>query len=186
MPLHVPSSARSATTGKDVHRIGRESGMPAFVSSKRIVCAIVGIGLVLALAAAWAQKTYGPGVTDTEIKLGQTMSYSGPASSLGAQGQTDGAYFAKINEQGGINGRQAEADQPGRRLQPAQDGGAHAQAHRAGAGSPRSTTASARPPTRRSTATSTRRRSRNSSSSSAPNGSGMQSRRRGQCRSFRR
>ncbi len=63
---------------------------------------------VLALGAAWAQKSYGPGVTDTEIKLGQTMPYSGPASSLGAQGLTDSAYFARLNEQGGINGRKVK------------------------------------------------------------------------------
>lgn len=63
--------------------------------------------LTLAMAAvpALAEKGYDPGVTDTEIKLGQTMPYSGPASGLGAEGLTDTAYFAKINEQGGINGR---------------------------------------------------------------------------------
>jgi branched-chain amino acid transport system substrate-binding protein len=44
-------------------------------------------------------------VTDMEIKLGQTMPYSGPASSIGTEGRVDQAYFAKINEEGGINGR---------------------------------------------------------------------------------
>src|SRR6185295_5554039 len=52
-----------------------------------------------------AQKKYGPGVTDTEIKLGQTMPYSGPASAYGAIGKAELAYFEMINEQGGINGR---------------------------------------------------------------------------------
>src|SRR5579871_3170638 len=46
-----------------------------------------------------------PGVTDTEIKIGQTMPYSGPASAYGVIGKTDLAYFKMINEQGGINGR---------------------------------------------------------------------------------
>jgi branched-chain amino acid transport system substrate-binding protein len=46
-----------------------------------------------------------PGVTDTEIKIGQTMPYSGPASAYGTIGKVEAAYFAKINEEGGINGR---------------------------------------------------------------------------------
>jgi branched-chain amino acid transport system substrate-binding protein len=52
-----------------------------------------------------AEKNYGPGVTDTEIKLGQTMAYSGPASSFGLTGRTFNAYFKMLNEAGGINGR---------------------------------------------------------------------------------
>jgi branched-chain amino acid transport system substrate-binding protein len=52
-----------------------------------------------------AQKKYGPGATDTEIKLGQTMPYSGPASAYGAIGKAELAYFKMINDQGGINGR---------------------------------------------------------------------------------
>ena len=71
-------------------------------------------GLRLALAAvllgalsgaAFAQKAYGPGVTDTEIKFGNTMPYSGPASSLGTVGKIMSAYFDMINEKGGVNGR---------------------------------------------------------------------------------
>ncbi len=67
-------------------------------------------GIVLAAAASLAlvgcdQKQGAPGVTDTEIKLGQTMPYSGPASAYGAIGRTQTAYFEMINEQGGINGR---------------------------------------------------------------------------------
>jgi branched-chain amino acid transport system substrate-binding protein len=48
---------------------------------------------------------YGPGVTDTEIKLGQTMPYSGPASAYGTIGRVESAYFKRLNEKGGINGR---------------------------------------------------------------------------------
>ncbi len=61
-------------------------------------------GLLLALPAM-AQKKYGPGVTDTEIKIGQTMPYSGPASAYGTIGKAEAAYFKMINAQGGINGR---------------------------------------------------------------------------------
>jgi branched-chain amino acid transport system substrate-binding protein len=56
-------------------------------------------------AAAAADKQYGPGVSDTEIKLGNTMPYSGPASTYGTIGKSEAAYFAMINDQGGINGR---------------------------------------------------------------------------------
>ncbi len=61
--------------------------------------------LVLAATSALADKKYGPGVTDTEIKIGQTMPYSGPASSYGTIGRSQLAYFKMINDQGGINGR---------------------------------------------------------------------------------
>jgi branched-chain amino acid transport system substrate-binding protein len=53
----------------------------------------------------FAQKSYGPGVTDSEIKIGQTMPYSGPASAYGVIGKAEAAVLAKVNEEGGINGR---------------------------------------------------------------------------------
>ena len=55
--------------------------------------------------AGIAQKKYGPGVTDTEIKIGSTNPYSGPASAYGTIGRAEAAYFKMINDQGGINGR---------------------------------------------------------------------------------
>jgi ABC-type branched-subunit amino acid transport system substrate-binding protein len=55
--------------------------------------------------AANAQKKYDIGATDTEIKIGNIMPYSGPASSYGVIGKTEAAYFDKINAEGGINGR---------------------------------------------------------------------------------
>ena len=61
--------------------------------------------LLSAAGAALAQKQYGPGVTDTEIKIGQTMPYSGPASAYGTIGRVEAAYLNKINSEGGINGR---------------------------------------------------------------------------------
>jgi branched-chain amino acid transport system substrate-binding protein len=69
------------------------------------VIAILSVGLLLAAGAVHAQKRYGPGVSDTEIKIGQTMPYSGPASAYGTLGKTQAAYFAKVNEEGGVNGR---------------------------------------------------------------------------------
>src|SRR5271170_352167 len=55
---------------------------------------------------AWpARAENAPGVTETEIKIGQTMPYSGPASSYGVIGKTEAAYFKMINEMGGVNGR---------------------------------------------------------------------------------
>jgi branched-chain amino acid transport system substrate-binding protein len=55
--------------------------------------------------AAAAEKKYDPGATDTEIKIGNIMPYSGPASSYSVIGKTEAAYFNKINAEGGINGR---------------------------------------------------------------------------------
>ncbi len=55
--------------------------------------------------AAFAQKKYDTGATDTEIKIGNIMPYSGPASAYGVIGKTIDAYFKKVNAEGGINGR---------------------------------------------------------------------------------
>ena len=68
---------------------------------------LVGLGLMAWVAAstAVADKKYDPGATDTEIKIGHTNPYSGPASAYGAIGRAQAAYFKMINEQGGINGR---------------------------------------------------------------------------------
>jgi branched-chain amino acid transport system substrate-binding protein len=59
----------------------------------------------LAAGARPSRAANAPGVTDTEIKIGQTMPYSGPASAYGVIGRTEAAYFKMINEQGGVNGR---------------------------------------------------------------------------------
>src|SRR4051812_37495643 len=56
-------------------------------------------------SAALAQKQYDTGATDTEIKIGNIIPYSGPASAYGVIGKMEEAYFKMINEQGGINGR---------------------------------------------------------------------------------
>jgi branched-chain amino acid transport system substrate-binding protein len=69
-----------------------------------LVGASVAIGLAFATPAI-AQKKYDPGASDTEIRIGQTMPYSGPASAYGTVGKVEAAYFKKINDDGGINGR---------------------------------------------------------------------------------
>ena len=63
------------------------------------------IALTATTGSALAQKKYDTGATDTEIKIGNIMPYSGPASAYGVIGKTEAAYFNKINAEGGINGR---------------------------------------------------------------------------------
>lgn len=66
----------------------------------------LGVGLASASGSVLAQtKKYGPGASDTEILIGNTVPYSGPASSYGSIGKTFSAYFQMVNEQGGVNGR---------------------------------------------------------------------------------
>jgi len=66
---------------------------------------LAGLLAVAVASAAHAQKKYDPGATDTEIKIGNIMPYSGPASAYATIGKTEDAYFKKINAEGGINGR---------------------------------------------------------------------------------
>ncbi|MCC6946657.1 MAG: ABC transporter substrate-binding protein [Bradyrhizobiaceae bacterium] len=66
----------------------------------------IALGFAVAVAGpAFAQKKYDPGASDTEIKIGNINPYSGPASAYGTIGKTIGAYFNKVNAEGGINGR---------------------------------------------------------------------------------
>jgi ABC-type branched-subunit amino acid transport system substrate-binding protein len=72
----------------------------------RLAIASTALGLLAATTSgALAQKKYDTGATDTEIKIGNIMPYSGPASAYGVIGKTEAAYFKKINDAGGINGR---------------------------------------------------------------------------------
>ncbi len=74
--------------------------------TKRALLAAVATVAAAGLAGtAAADKMYGPGVSDTEIKIGNTNPYSGPASAYGTIGKAIQAYFDKINAEGGINGR---------------------------------------------------------------------------------
>ncbi|QOZ19288.1 MULTISPECIES: ABC transporter substrate-binding protein [Bradyrhizobium] len=67
--------------------------------------ALAGLLTIAVASAANAQKKYDPGATDTDIKVGNIMPYSGPASAYATIGKTEAAYFNKLNSEGGINGR---------------------------------------------------------------------------------
>jgi len=64
--------------------------------------------LIAASGLAWAAGQYGPGASDSEIKIGNTDAYSGPASAYGTIAKAETAFFAALNEQGGINGRKVD------------------------------------------------------------------------------
>lgn len=78
--------------------------MPVFRDRLKLLSATI-VVLAATTIAAIAQKKYDPGATDTEIKIGNLMPYSGPASAYSSIGKTEAAYFKKINAEGGINGR---------------------------------------------------------------------------------
>jgi len=71
----------------------------------RLAAIPAALTFLLATTGAFAQKKYDTGATDTEIKIGNIIPYSGPASAYGVIGKTEAAYFAMVNAQGGINGR---------------------------------------------------------------------------------
>src|SRR5882757_3766669 len=73
----------------------------------KTVALAMGLLLMGGVVAA-ADKTYGPGVSDSEIKLGQSIPYSGPASAFSVVGRVQVAYFKMLNAQGGIAGRRVE------------------------------------------------------------------------------
>src|SRR3979490_2547152 len=73
--------------------------------NRSTLAALAALSLSLAATPAPAQKKYSPGATDTEIKIGTTTPYSGPASAYSAGAVPATAYFTMINERGGVNGR---------------------------------------------------------------------------------
>ena len=77
----------------------------SFVARRLAALSTAMILLAASGGSALAQKKYDTGATDTEIKIGNIMPYSGPASAYGVIGKTEAAYFQKINTEGGINGR---------------------------------------------------------------------------------
>jgi branched-chain amino acid transport system substrate-binding protein len=89
------SAAQSRRKGRENVMLSRRT----FLKAGAVSAAALAAGTRAALA------TNAPGITDTEIKIGQTMPYSGPASAYGVIGKADAAYFKMINEAGGINGR---------------------------------------------------------------------------------
>src|SRR5277367_6599603 len=81
------------------------AGGKAMVSRRLFLQSSAASAAYLASGVWPARAANAPGVTDTEITIGQTMPYSGPASAYGVYGRTEAAYFQMINEMGGINGR---------------------------------------------------------------------------------
>src|SRR6202163_715841 len=79
--------------------------MPVTASKLAIVSAAALAVFAASSGGALAQKKYDTGATDSEIKIGNIMPYSGPASAYGVIGKTEAAYFKQINDAGGINGR---------------------------------------------------------------------------------
>ena len=79
--------------------LSREGGHGAAKAAALILAGM------LAGPAVAGEKTYGPGVSDTEIRIGNTSPYSGPASAFSMVAKTEEAYFRKINAEGGVNGR---------------------------------------------------------------------------------
>jgi len=77
----------------------------ANIANRIAIAAAAFAVLAASSGGALAQKKYDTGATDTEIKIGNIMPYSGPASAYGVIGKTEDAYFKKINAEGGINGR---------------------------------------------------------------------------------
>jgi branched-chain amino acid transport system substrate-binding protein len=101
--------ARGAKKRSEIKKIDtfdqiREIKMPAIQLRLGAFSAAIAI-LAATSSGALAQKKYDIGATDTEIKIGNIMPYSGPASAYGVIGKTEQAYFNKINAEGGINGR---------------------------------------------------------------------------------
>src|SRR6185437_3613600 len=85
----------------------REFKMPNF--DWRLGVASAALAIFAATASpSLAKGKYGPGASDTQIKIGNIMPYSGPASSYSVIGKTEAAYFNMINAQGGINGRKID------------------------------------------------------------------------------
>ena len=66
---------------------------------------LAAVAMAISTCASHAEKLYDPGASDTSIKIGNTMPYSGPNSAFAVVGRTQAAYFKMINDQGGINGR---------------------------------------------------------------------------------
>ena len=94
----------------DCRTIGKQpdgdgTGRIDMAQTRGILLTSIVLGLCWGIDPAAAQKKYDPGATDTEIKIGNIMPYSGPLSAYALIGRTQTAFFKKINDEGGINGR---------------------------------------------------------------------------------
>jgi ABC-type branched-subunit amino acid transport system substrate-binding protein len=102
IPAGAGTSSVRETMTQSIHQ--GENDMPALSLRSAALPAAL-LLLAATTSGAVAQKKYDTGATDTEIKIGNIMPYSGPASAYGVIGKTEEAYFKKINAEGGINGR---------------------------------------------------------------------------------
>jgi ABC-type branched-subunit amino acid transport system substrate-binding protein len=102
-PISLPHTPRQRRRprGMIVEQISGRIDMNNEV--RLFAASMMALGLLASPAAA--QKKYDPGATDSDIKIGQTVPFSGPASAYSSIGKTQAAYFKMVNEQGGINGR---------------------------------------------------------------------------------
>jgi ABC-type branched-subunit amino acid transport system substrate-binding protein len=99
----MASAAESAD--KNIGQINQYEGVSDMRNGIFYLVAGTAVAIALSASPASAQKKYDTGATDTEIKIGQTVPFSGPASAYASIGKTQAAYLKMINEQGGINGR---------------------------------------------------------------------------------
>src|SRR5262244_2277950 len=81
--------------------------MPVSATRLAIISSVLAL-FAATTSGALAQSRYDTGATDSEIKIGNIMPYSGPASAYGVIGKTEAAYFNKINAEGGVNGRKID------------------------------------------------------------------------------
>jgi branched-chain amino acid transport system substrate-binding protein len=81
------------------------SGEVDMTQTRGTLLASIVLGLLVGMNPAAAQKKYDSGATDNEIKIGNIMPYSGPLSAYALIGRTEAAFFKRLNEEGGINGR---------------------------------------------------------------------------------
>jgi branched-chain amino acid transport system substrate-binding protein len=79
------------------------------VQTRGILLAFIVFGILLRENPAAAEKKYALGATDTEIKIGNIMPYSGPLSAYALNGRAEAAYFNKVNAEGGINAERSSS-----------------------------------------------------------------------------
>src|SRR6476469_1756704 len=103
--FNIGRETRKRSPIKSTHSLVHRRIEMSFVARRLAAFSTAMLLFASAGSSAIAQKNYDTGATDTEIKIGNIMPYSGPASSYGVIGRTEQAYFNKINAEGGINGR---------------------------------------------------------------------------------
>src|SRR5215475_10170471 len=104
-PSSGPTMAKTIGLPQSAHEERTHMRHGSFRSGYFHLAGAATLALALSATTAFAQKKYDTGASDTEIKIGQSIAFSGPASSYSVIGKTQAAYFKMINDQGGINGR---------------------------------------------------------------------------------